>query len=144
MMMNNIIGLICSLSASMAILGFVAVAVGPSWHRRLFTVLFYICTALLLGVVALDYFDIIGEPQSYAQPQLQASQPQSTEGGYKAAGPMIWFAVMSFLALIWGVFINRPRPRKATLEYWQSRRDKNNMALLAISIIGGALLYLLI
>lgn len=143
-MMNNIIGLICLLSAWMGIFGFVAVAVGPSWHRRLFTVLFYICAALLLGVVALDYFDIIGEPHSYAQPQLQPSQPQSTEGVYKAAGPMIWFVVMSFLTLIWGVFINRPRPRQATLEYWQSRREKNNIALLAILIIGAALLYLLI
>jgi hypothetical protein len=127
MTVTNVVGLLC---AGMTLFGFVAVSVGPGRHRNIFCVPFYLCFALLLGVVALDYLNIIG-----------ASQAETRQSNHKAAGPLIWFAVMAVLSLFWGMFINRPYPEEMTLESWQNRRIKNNLALLAILIIGVILFY---
>jgi hypothetical protein len=127
MTVTNVVGLLC---AGMTLFGFVAIGVGPGRHRDIFCVPFYLCFLLLLGVVALDYFDI-----------LQESQREITPIDRKSAGPITWFAVMAVLSLFWGVFINRPYPKEMTLELWQNRRIKNNLALLAVLLIGAFLFY---
>jgi hypothetical protein len=52
---------------------------------------------------------------------------------------MKWFAVMTIVALIWGLFIRRPYPAKSTLESDRKRKFVDRAALGFVVLIGAAL-----
>lgn len=52
---------------------------------------------------------------------------------------MKWFAVMTIVALIWGLFIRRPHPAKPTLESDRKRKFVDRAALGFVVLIGAAL-----